>query len=125
VVSFAVYVAELAGVLTLLDAKWHKLTVERHLWLDASFGDPETYQALWSSESEAIGDKESAVVILLVPAGSRAAQLGLKKGDRVISVNGETISSPHQFKKMIRRLDRGISFQVQVKRGSEVVSLPR
>lgn len=109
VVSLAIYVADVSGLLTWLDAKWHKATVERHLWLGASFGDLETYKALWSSEAEELDEQESALVILLVPAGSRAAQLGLIKGDRVLSVNGETISSPHQFKKVIRRLDRHAS----------------
>ena len=125
VVSVGVYAGEVTGLLTWLDAKWHKITVERHLWLDASFGDPETYYALWSSEPQDIRHKESSVVILLVPAGSRAAQLGLKKGDLVISVNGQSVSSLHQFKKVIRETDRRIPFKVQVKRGSEVVSLAR
>jgi membrane-associated protease RseP (regulator of RpoE activity) len=125
VVSLGVYVAEVTGVLTWVDTKWHKITVERHLWLGASFGDPATYQALWSSEAEDLGEQESSVVILLVPAGSRAAQLGLKKGDRVVSVNGKAILTPHQFKKVIRDVDRHTTLQVQVKRGSEVVSLAR
>lgn len=123
IVGLTVYVAEITGVLTWLDAKWHKITVERHLWLGASFGDRETYQALWSSKPEDLGYNESSVVILLVPEGSPAAQLGLKKGDVVMSVNGEAVSSPHQFKNAIRGMNRRTPLYVQVKRGSEVLSL--
>jgi hypothetical protein len=53
------------------------------------------------------------------------AKSGFQKGDVVISMNGEVVSSLHRFKKAIREADRRAPLHVQVKRGSEMLSLVR
>jgi serine protease Do len=64
---------------------------------------------------------ESGVVVLESVDGN-AAQLGLTKGDIILAVNGEKVTSVGQLKKSLSQKS-GKSWKMQLQRGAEVLNL--
>jgi membrane-associated protease RseP (regulator of RpoE activity) len=71
-----------------------------------------------------LGRRGDLVIVERVAAGSQAAQVGLKSGDVVTAINGETVRSPAQARGMLSLLP-GRGWVIDVRRGSERLRLKR
>ena len=60
----------------------------------------------------------SGVVILDIADGSSAAQVGLKKGDVIVAVNGEKVTTSRELDAALSR--RARYWEITIKRGEEV-----
>jgi len=65
--------------------------------------------------------QESGVVILRAETGD-AGQLGLQKGDVILTVNGQKVTSVSQFQKLLKPTNVN-QWQIQIQRGEQVISL--
>jgi len=65
--------------------------------------------------------QESGVVILGAEGGN-AAQLGLGKGDILLSVNGEKVVSVNQLQKLLKS-GNVRQWRIQIQRGGQVMNL--
>lgn len=61
-----------------------------------------------------IGDTDNGVTVISVDADSPAAKAGIKKGDVIKSFGGITVTSAHQFVKLVRATNSGTKVKVSV-----------
>lgn len=86
-------------------------------WLGISL-TPSTY-----SEDVANGKEEPGILISDVLTRGPAAEAGLKKGDRILKVNNETMTSPSQLINYVALQAPDTMIHVDVLRGTENLSL--
>ena len=82
---------------------------------------PEFHERLKASgEKSQITEKEG-VVIMDVVEGSPAEKAGLKVGDTIKKVDGESVSQPDEIQQLVQKTEIGEELPVQVIRDGEKV----
>jgi serine protease DegQ len=64
-------------------------------------------------------DREEAVIVLDVGAGTPADEAGIETGDLIVSIEGEEVRSVEEFLALLRRRDPGETVEVGVLRDGE------
>ncbi len=68
--------------------------------------------------------EEEGVLITKVVPGSPAQNAGLKAGDVIVKINGESVNSADKVQQFVEGKAVGESLQVQLKRGGQDVTIP-
>jgi serine protease Do len=81
-----------------------------------------TVSDLSSQLADYFGVKEG-VLVTAVSDGSAAAKAGIKAGDVITSMNGNTVANPSDLRRRIQRLEEGDEFTVSVMRDKKPLTL--
>jgi len=84
---------------------------------------PEPSFNLLGFKVDEIGDDDASILVSEISSGSQAEIKGLKVGDSISAVNGETLKSKTEFKEIIESLTRGKPIFLLVERGNEEIHL--
>ncbi|MGV7222580.1 MAG: trypsin-like peptidase domain-containing protein [Nitrospinales bacterium] len=88
----------------------------------ASLAPKSSYNLLGFKIDES-GEKKSGVIVSEVSSGSQAEIKGLKVGDSISAVNGETLNNKVEFNEIVDNLTRGKPIFLLIARGDETIRL--
>ena len=79
-----------------------------------------TVQTLTTDQARqlALTSQEQGVLVTQVAPGSLAARAGLRRGDLLLDVGGQSIDSAAEFREVLKNVDPSTGVRLQVKRGN-------
>ena len=81
-------------------------------------------RAVTAADADALGmDTIEGVLVSNVAGGGPAAQAGLRRGDVVLTIDGDAIAAPNQFQSRIARLRPGDALALEVWRGDSRIEM--